>query len=272
MELLEHGGVLAAILGVAVLAGMIQSAIGFGYGLVAIAILPFVIDGHLTHLLVSLSSVPVMGAAAYAYRHGSNLRLLALSLAGAALFLPLGLLLFDYLPADLLVRGTGAMVLLVAVRELMARRKSESEAHGGGDVVGLLAGAVAGFLAGAVTIAGPPIVAFATTQPWPPQKFKAFVIQFLLAVSFLKAVGLFAGGFVDGDALVGAAVILPGAVLGIWSGARLTRQLSTHRFRALVAVALATIAVTLIARGAPSEPERTASVSPQPPCAAGREL
>lgn len=255
MELLEQWEVLVAILGAGVLAGFIQSAIGFGFGLVAIAILPLVIDGRLTHLLVSLSSVVVMAAAAYAYRRGTDLRLLGVTLLGAAIFVPVGLLLFDHLPADSLVRGTGAMVLLVAVRELAVRRAPDPDRHGGGSMLGFGAGAIAGFLAGAVTIAGPPIAAFAATQPWPQQKFKAFVIQFLLAVSLFKAVGLLVGGFVDGTVVLGAAVVLPGAIAGIWAGAHLTRRLSTRRFRMLVAAALVVIALILIVRGAPEEPE-----------------
>ena len=55
--------VLGLIAVIAVLSGFIHSAIGFGFGIVAISLMPFVIDARSAHVVVSVSSVPMRSTA-----------------------------------------------------------------------------------------------------------------------------------------------------------------------------------------------------------------
>ena len=53
---------------ISLVAGLIHSAIGFGFGIVAIALLPIVIDAKSAHIIVSVCSVPMLIMAAWTYR------------------------------------------------------------------------------------------------------------------------------------------------------------------------------------------------------------
>ena len=91
----------------------VQSAMGFGYALCSLAVLPHLIDVRLANLVVSLSILVPLAYAARANPEPMRSRLLVISLAGAAIGLPIGLLTFAFVDSQWLVRGTGLVVLLV---------------------------------------------------------------------------------------------------------------------------------------------------------------
>ncbi len=237
-------GVIAAI---AVLSGFIHSAIGFGFGIVAISLMPFVIDARSAHVVVSASSVPMLMMAAWVYREGIEWASLRQSLLGAAIFLPIGLALFESVSLDWLVRGTGLGILGTV---LMSLRNQKAHAEvGNAPGACFLAGAIAGFLAGAVSIAGPPIAAFALKQDWSQARYKAFVTQCLLAIAIYKAGLLAARGYVAGDAIGQTVIAAACAILGVQLGVVASRRISAARFKRLVAVTLILVSCLMMWRG-----------------------
>ena len=234
---------------VAFLAGFIHSAVGFGFGIVAVTLLPLFVDVRQSHVVISTASVPVLLMAAWAFRKGIDWSDLWRALLGAAIFLPIGLLAFEFVSIDLLCRGTGVAILLMIWMSFRNRRKAladDSPAKGSP----FFAGAFGGFLAGAVSIAGPPVAAYALSQRWEQERFKAFLNQFLLAVSAWKVIGLALRGFISSESLTQSAILAPMAIVGIQVGAIASRQLSTRRFQYIVAVALILIAIYFVLRGA----------------------
>ncbi len=252
---------LAAIAAIALVAGFIHSAIGFGFGIVAISLLPFVIDARTAHVVVSMSSVPMLIMAAWAYREGVEWASLKQALLGAAIFLPLGLLLFESVSLDWLVRVTGlgllGMVLLSLRNQSSYRQVQTSNSSC------FLAGATGGFLAGAVSIAGPPVAAFALKQDWSQARFKAFVTQCLLVMSIYKAGLLVVRGYFVGDAVwqTGAAALL--AIGGVQLGVVASRGMRTARFKIMVAIALILVSCMMVWRGQGDTP--TSDSSPTVP-------
>ena len=242
-------GVLIYIGVIAFAAGFVHSAIGFGFGIVAVTLLPLVVEVRQSHVVISTASFPVLMMAAWAYRDGADWSSLWKALVGAAIGMPLGLLAFEWVSPDLLIRGTGAAILIMVGISIHNRHKTQSEAPPGSGAC-WIAGALGGFLAGAVTIAGPPVAAYALSQPWSQAKFKAFLNQFLLAVFVYKVTGLAVRGFIDQESLVQSAALAPLAVLGIQVGAMFSRRLSTQRFQTFVALALTAVALYFVATGA----------------------
>ena len=238
---------LVAVGAIAILAGFMHSAIGFGFGIVAISLLPFVIDARSAHIVVSISSVPMLMMAAWTYREGVEKRSLSQALLGAAIFLPVGLWLFETVSLDLLVRGTGLGVFVMVLLSL--RRPGSSPASASKGVACFAAGAISGFLAGAVSIAGPPIAAFALKQGWSQARYKAFVTQCLLVMSIYKAGLLYFRSHVDGPLgwqIVVAACL---AIVGVQLGAMASRDISAVRFKHLVAIALLVVSCMMMWRG-----------------------
>lgn len=236
---------------IALLAGFVHSAIGFGFGIVAVTLLPLFVEVRQSHVVISTASFPVLMMAVWAYREGADWSALWKALLGAAFFMPLGLMAFEWVSPDLLIRGTGIAILGMVGISFHNRRKAQldKEAKSGGGS-SFFAGALGGFLAGAVTIAGPPVAAYALSQPWDQARFKAFLNQFLLAVSLYKVVGLVVRGFVDQETLMQSAALAPMAIIGIQLGAIFSRKLSTRRFQYFVAIALVLVALYFVVRGA----------------------
>ncbi|MDB4476713.1 sulfite exporter TauE/SafE family protein [Rhodopirellula sp.] len=243
-------GILAVI---AFFAGFIHSAIGFGFGIVAISLLPFFIDGRSAHVIVSISSVPMLMMAAWAYRDGVDWRSLRPALLGAAIFLPLGFALFERLPLDLLVRGTGAGILGMVWMSLRAHEPNSTSDRQ--STACFIAGAAGGFLAGAVSIAGPPVAAFGLKQGWPQNRFKAFVTQCLIIMAFYKVGLLFMRGHVTVDS--GWSILTIGilSIMGVQAGVLASRRISPTRFKRLVAITLISVSCLMMYRGQPKQEE-----------------
>lgn len=234
---------------IGLVAGCVHSAIGFGFGIVAITLMSLVVDVWQSHIAISTASFPVLLMATWAYRKGADWSALWHALVGAAIALPLGLLAFNWVSIDLLTRGTGIAILGMVWMSFRNRMQSKGETKSGGGS-SFFAGALGGFLAGAVTIAGPPIAAYALSQPWDQVRFKAFLNQFLLAVAAYKTIWLVVGGFIDQETLTQSAFLAPMAIVGIQLGAIISRRLSTKRFQYFVAVALVAVAIFFVVTGA----------------------
>jgi hypothetical protein len=237
-----------AVGGIALLAGFIHSAIGFGFGIVAVTLLPLVADVKQAHIVISTASFPVLVMATWAYRRGADRSALLRALGGAAIALPAGLLAFEWVSTPLLIRMTGLAILLMvwmSFRNRKAAAKGEQPAGGSA----WFAGACGGFLAGAVSIAGPPVAAYALSQSWTQLRFKAFVNQFLLIVSLYKIIGMAVRDLIDADSLVQAGLLAPMAIVGIQLGAVFSQRLSTGFFQRGVAVVLVLIALKFLIGG-----------------------
>ena len=253
---------LIAVIGlIALLAGFVHSAIGFGYGIVAVALTPFVVDARSAHIIVSISSVPMLVMAAWAYREGVEKRSLMLALGGAALLLPAGLWLFETVSLDWLVRVTGFGILAMVLLSMRNQRTSDQSALSSPEAC-FVAGAASGFLAGAVSIAGPPIAAFALRQGWPPARFKSFVTQCLLVIAVYKASLLIGRGHFSGHVVwqtTAAAIV---SIVGVQLGVLASRRVSSDTFRKLVAVALIIVSVLMITKGQSSREDKPAEATP----------
>lgn len=252
---------LAAIGTIAMLAGFVHSAIGFGFGIVAISLIPFVIDARNAHVIVSISSVPMLVMAAWAYREGIDWASVRMAMLGAAIFLPPGLYLFEIVSLDWLVRGTGVAILSFVLLNL--RKQDETKEAQSRRSSCFFAGAAAGFLGGAVSIAGPPIAAFALKQDWPQARFKAFVTQCLLIISVYKAALLVFRGYVDSSASISQIVVAAAlSVAGVQLGMLASRRIPTSRFRRLVAIALIVVSSLMILRGQKEQEEQGTAPAP----------
>ena len=252
----------ATVAVIGILAGFVHSAIGFGFGIVAISLLPFVIDARSAHVVVSISSVPMLIMAAWAYREGIEWASLKLALLGAAIFLPLGLCLFATVSLDWLVRGTGLAILATVLASLRNRTSHGDAPSSKGSC--FAAGAAAGFLAGAVSIAGPPIAAFALKQDWSQARFKAFVTQFLLVISIYKAGLLAAGSYVVWETAWQTMVVAAFAIAGVQLGVMASRRISAARFKHLVAAALIVVSSLMIWQGQSDAKEESSNQNRSP--------
>ncbi len=252
-----------SIAAIVMLAGASHSIIGFGFGIVVLAFLPSVVqDVRMAHIVLSLCSAPVLLMASWAYRKGIDWPSLWPALLGAAILMPIGLLAFQWMSMDWLVRGTGLAILLTTINSLRPKRTVKRADHSPkfppqvkSFVKSFAAGAMGGFLGGAVSIAGPPVATYALNQDWSTERFKAFVTQCLLVICTYKIIGLAWNGLIETPDTIRAAWATPFAIIGIQVGVWLSRFIDPVKFKMIVAIVLIAIACLFLLRGSPP-PER----------------
>jgi len=186
------------------LAGFAQGLTGFGYGLVAIALLPLLMNLKEAVALATVLSLVVCVRtflsirAHYYWRRGLGL------VVGACLGVPLGTWFLVQLDEALLLRVLGGVMLLFSANELLVAR---SKAIHLSPRLGLPFGILSGGLSGAFGVGGPPAIAFTYSQPWTKQQVVA-VLQVVFGLSALLRL-----------LLLGSAGLLsaPLVSLGLWS-------------------------------------------------------
>ncbi|MCG6156225.1 sulfite exporter TauE/SafE family protein [Rubinisphaera margarita] len=235
--------------GVVVVSGFVQSALGFGYALVAMSVLPALTGVKDANLIVSFSAFAPLAIAAWSYRRHLVPESLLLAIGASLAALPIGLAVLVLSIDDILVRLTGIVILLMAIDGL-TRRSTTQEQGPASKLWTCIAGAVSGFLAGAVTIGGPPIAIYAARRPWPPNQMKAFLTTFLLITSVVKLCALATTGLVNKQVLLLSAVAIPIAYVGGELGVRGTKHINAKLFRILTLIVLSIIATLMITRGA----------------------
>ncbi len=226
---------------VVALAATVQLAAGFGFGLAAVPLLAVVLDAHDAVVLALALATFTNTYQAWTGRHDADRRVVARLLAGAAIGLPVGLLVFRLLEERWLKLLIGLTVLAAVV--LIARRIDLRHAGRGLDVT---AGVMSGALTMSSGVNGPPLVFVLQARHFPPARFRG-TITTVFAVLDVVSVATFAiADELDGRLLQGMAAALPGLAAGAVVGMALRRHLHVERFRVLVLVLLSVAATTAL--------------------------
>lgn len=232
---------------VALVSAAIQRLLGFGFALVALSVLPYMMDVREANIITSLAAVPPLVIIFLTHRHGIHRRALHAVLIGAVAGLVPGLFLFSAVDGSWLTRGTGAVVLLITIDMLRGRLP---DPDGQPSLAwGVFSGAVSGILAGAVGVPGPPVVAYGARQPWSPPEFRAFTAGFFLVLATVKSIALLLTGFIDGHVLTATGISLPFVVAGYALGTAVSDRIDPARFRRYVLIALMISAAGMLIRG-----------------------
>ena len=235
----------AAYVGVAVVvavAATVQLSAGFGFGLAAVPLLSVVLDPH-DAVVVALGLATFTNSyQAFTGRHEADRPVIARLLAGAAVGLPLGLLIFRLADNQVLGIVIGAAVLVAVV--VIAAGLDLRHVGPGLDVgAGLLSGA----LTMSAGINGPPLVFVLQARHFPPDRFRATITAVFAVLDIVSIIVFAAIGDLDSDVLVAIAVSLPGLAVGAVAGISLRRHLDPPRFRRLVLTLLTVAGISAIA-------------------------
>lgn len=103
---------------------------------------------------------------------------------------------------------------------------------------GPIAGFASGFLNTATGMAGPPVALLMSARDVATQVFRGTLTAFFYLISITGCIALVGEGLVGRKELVLSLAMLPAALLGTWSGQRLTRAISPEAFRRVILVLL----------------------------------
>jgi uncharacterized membrane protein YfcA len=224
-------------------AAFTQGVTGFGFGLVAMALLPLFASARDASVLVGIfslfSSVSVLASVRSSFRWRDMLY----PLVGMFLGVPFGVYALAMLDEQAIRRLVALVVLVACVQVGVPGLRQGRRLH---PIWGLPIGVVGGVLGGAFGIGGPPVIAYASTQDWDGGRYKAMLCSYFSASNAYRLVLLITAGLITRPLVTLGAVALPALFLGTYVGIRTFRRLSVDAFRKAVLVTLIVLARTLL--------------------------
>lgn len=234
----------AVAAGVVFSASFAQGVVGFGFGMISMALLPLVFDVSFAVVVVSGLGLLVNGSMLVSLRRDVSWHAVAPLLAGGIFGIPLGVGFLRAAPADLVLLALGTVVLGYVGWSIWGRPPREGLARGWG----LVAGFTGGILGGAFNTGGPPAVMYVSGQPWSVGTTKATLQVFFVLTSVVQ-LSLFGASGMLSVASVGLDLVCaPAVFLGVWLGVRVGRRIDKDRFRVILLGALFVLGVVFVVR------------------------
>lgn len=185
--------------------------------------------------------------AVYLFRKAFSVRNLKILLPAGACGVGLGFLAVSYVPGDaikLLVAGIAMSYLLYSLRRRVSKREFPPKPA---DMPrGLIWGALSGLTSYISHAGGPPYQAYVLPQRLDKLTYLGTTTIFFSAVNLLKVPPYIVAGQITSDSVGQAVWLIPCALAGAWSGARIARLLPERVFFLLVEIALAGVSVKLV--------------------------
>jgi uncharacterized protein len=236
---------LAATALIIFVASFVMGLAGFGIGLVALAFLPWVMSPVtaivLTTLYALVFSIVIVAPLRREIEPVAMARLLVGTVAGT----PLGVWGLAVLPATVINRLIGAVLVGMTILEWrrLAPPRLAAPAWGYG------AGVLAGLLGAAVGTPGPPVILYAAAQEWSPRMVKANLLAFFIVNQAVILIGYWWAGLFGPEALRLAGWLALPALVGVAAGIAVFNRVDARRFRQIVFGVLFVSGVVLLLRG-----------------------
>lgn len=234
------------LLAIVFVSATIQAILGFGFGMVAMAFVPFLVDLKLAVPLVSFICL-MMNSSLLVHLRGHVDRSKFLPLVfGGVVGVPCGVLALRTAPEAVLTLSLGLVIGAFVVRSAW---EGDVSARDLGVGWGYLAGFAGGALGGAFNTGGAPPVMYASRKPWTPDALKANLQVFFCGCSLLQVSLFLSSGLLGWDILVADLVALPAVLCGIGLGSWWSRRLDGDSFRKWVLSGLAVMALVYVYQG-----------------------
>ncbi len=235
------------IAGIIGLAAAVQSLAGFGFALVAIAILPFFLDLSLAiPLVLMMCLLSSIGLWIY-YRDNFSLKATLPLVLSALVSIPIGLVGLHYIPEDISLKILGSFIVLYVAYDIlrlispaftMPALTSPRWAY--------LFGGISGFLTGAFTAGGPPLVMYANSKQWSPEEFKGNLPGVYVVALTFALTGHFFEGHLTPELWEIALYTTPMFAIGMGLGIVLSKKIDADSFKRIVLSLLGVIGLRLI--------------------------
>jgi uncharacterized membrane protein YfcA len=225
------------------LAGFVQSLTGFGFGLVAMALLPLFLPFKEAYAIIIIPNLVVCALNFAAnYRHFEWRKGRGLFI-GSCIAVPIGFYTMLNMKSGWLMFGLGLLICVFASSELLMSKTRPLKLP---ESAGWPTGLVSGALSGAFNMGGPPAVAYVYSQTWTKEHIVA-LLQIVFGASSIIRLFLMQGvGMITGRLLwISLLATLP--LLGaIYAGNRLLRWIKREHLRIVVFVFLLVIGIKYI--------------------------
>jgi uncharacterized protein len=228
------------------LAAAVHGTIGFGFGLIALALLGNLVDLKQSSMLLAFSSLPLVCWIAWSLRRHFRWKEVWILQVCSVAAIPFGVHFLEATNRQTLSVALG-VVLIAAAGQSLTPGLSARRWHP--VWLGVPAGLFSGLLSGAFATGGPPIVAYLSSRRLGRLETSAaiqmvFLPTMLMRIAEFARRGLLTGELV-GTGLLGGIFVITGAFLGT----TFLRRISEGTFRRLVMTALFLLGIRYLAAG-----------------------
>ena len=224
---------------IALLGTMIQSGLGFGFGLFFVPVAALFVAPR-EAVAVSLLMSTVVSAGMYAEaRPRTGLRAIWPLVAGAIIGSPLGLLVLLRADESVLRLLVAAAVLVSAIANLTAGRGHTHHARPDPLLRQGLVGVVGGVIRGATSMGGPPIVLYQHWIGGGAERIRGRLFAYFFWVGVPATLIIVPSGLFTRDVLRDTVLALPALVVGLVGGRLLRPYIAEHWFGRLSMLLLA---------------------------------
>jgi uncharacterized protein len=232
------------ILLIAFLAGLIQGVTGFGSVLLSLPLVMLWLDVRTAVPVTTLfGAVLTIGLLVPLRGHLDWRKILPL-LLGSLPGIPLGVMLLVHLEALWIQRFIGLILLLYSLWGFFT--PSRTRELRGAWPYGF--GFLGGLMGGAVSASGPPVIVYATLQPWSKDALKATLQGFFLFSGIVTIFFQAREGLLTGPVLRIFLFSIAPILTGVWLGHVLYGKLGEHSYRQLVLAMLGVLGVFTLVR------------------------
>lgn len=238
-------GILALVIsvGASVIGGIVMSVTGFGFGAVAMSILPHFLPYSQA---VALSSLCGLSTAAMIsipnFRH-INFRILAPCAFFGLTAAYLSVMFSLNVKASIMIKALGLLLIAVAIYSAFLGGKIKIKPT-------VLNGSIAGFLGGAgagmFSVGGPPVAVYLLACTDDNEVYRATICTHFCFTSFTSAMTRFQQGIITGETFKIWIFMLLGIALGIFLGNKIFHRLNAKRLRLVVYAYLAFSGLTML--------------------------
>jgi uncharacterized membrane protein YfcA len=226
-------------------ASFISGLSGFGFGLVAMAVLPLLIGIKLANAFVSFCGLAIFASLTIPLRKHIAWKALLPLLAGTALGVPIGVYVLVNLPEHLLLKILAVFILSYVAFTLLTHNRVHFHMD---RRWGYLAGFAGGIISGALSAGGPPVIMYCDSLDLGKKGFKA-TLQAYFALMILYKIPLFyLTGLLTTELWRTLLHYSPFVAAGTACGVLLFSRLSDTWFHRIVLILLTAFAVLMFVK------------------------
>jgi len=225
---------------VALLAGVIQSTVGFGFGIVFLALAGLLVDVKMASMVSAFVSVVLNGKLLLnLYRHINWLRLRPILLS-VIIATPFGVLFLQRISSDWFNLFLGLLIIWALKQQFFP---SQAETRPNNALVGIPMGLVSGLFAGAYNTGGPPLVVYVQSQGLERLEKVASLQLLLLVGSLVRVEELWRQEALLPGLMWPIVICCVGTIIGSAIGLRLLNHISDVWFKRIMGVMLLAMAI-----------------------------
>lgn len=209
-------------------AAFAQGVVGFGFGLVAMAALPFLWPETFAIPFVGIYSLGVSLLILWQMRHQFTMRYAGPMVLGVVLGVPVGIYFLAKADSAHIKAVLGTILVLYTPWALLSKDKERTQTlhPAWGFVAGIFSGALSAFNTG-----GPPLVLYTTLAGWAKDAIKVALQITFICGSIVQLSGLAYTGLLTAEVLTLILYLAPSIVLGVVLGRMLYNRIDQLTFK-----------------------------------------